>query len=276
MLIDNAQFLELCRKLGFVNFLEEILEATIIIFEDRVLRRQIYGPFAGHAIVQRGTGKVANGIVEIVHRQRNAGRGVTEYFFVNFLPIIAIPNETQRSGAGDQEISRAILVTKRMTANHDGVRPARDQAGYVINNDWLAENYTAQNIADGTVGRLPHFLQAEFFDARFVWCNCGAFYTDAEFADGVGGINGDLIIGLVAIFHAKVIIFQVDIKIWQNESFTNPFPDDPCHFVAIKLDNGVFDLNFCHVTKHFPLGRWVDERCHSKVYHLFNCIPNIV
>ena len=52
MLVHNAKLFELVGKFGFVHFLEQVLKAAIIIFQDGVLGRQIHGPFAGYAIVQ--------------------------------------------------------------------------------------------------------------------------------------------------------------------------------------------------------------------------------
>ena len=162
-----------------------------------------------------------------------------------------------------------------MAADHDWVSPARNEARYIFDDDGFTENNAAQNVADGAVWRLPHFLKAELFHARFIGCDGRAFYADTEFANCVCGINGNLVIGLVAIFHAKVVIFQVNIEIGQDETFPDPFPDDASHFVAIEFYNRIFDLNFCHVRKHFPLGRLDIERCHSKVCHMFNWLPQL-
>ena len=73
MFVNNAQFLELFGEFCLEHLLEQVLEPTIIIFQDRILGGQIDRPFAGHAIIQRRPRKVADRIVEIVHRQCNAG-----------------------------------------------------------------------------------------------------------------------------------------------------------------------------------------------------------
>ena len=73
MFVDNAQFLELFGEFCLEHLLEQVLEPTIIIFQDRILGGQIDWPFAGHAIIQLRARKVADGVIEIVHRQRNAG-----------------------------------------------------------------------------------------------------------------------------------------------------------------------------------------------------------
>src|SRR4029077_1374514 len=52
MLIGDAGGLELRLELVFVNLLEDILETTIIYFEDRVLGREIYGVFPYQSVIE--------------------------------------------------------------------------------------------------------------------------------------------------------------------------------------------------------------------------------
>lgn len=60
-----------------------------------------------------------------------------------------------------QNIQKADLVTESMSANGDGLCPARNKSGNVLADDWLTEDGAAQNVPDGSVGTLPHFLQFE-------------------------------------------------------------------------------------------------------------------
>ena len=133
-----------------------------------------------------------------------------------------------------------------MPANDDRVGPTGNKARDIFDYDRLAKDNATKNIADRSIWRFPHFLQAEFFDARFIWCNRCAFHANTKFANGVGGFDGDLVIGLVTMFHAKIIIFQVNVEIRQNQTLAYPLPDDASHFVAIEFNDRIFDLNFCH------------------------------
>src|SRR6202023_2603294 len=63
--------------------------------------------------------------------------------------------------------------------------------------------------------------------------------ADADLLDGVGGIDGDLIVGLVAVFHPEVEIHQVDIEERVDQLVLDVLPDDPGHLVAIELQGGV-------------------------------------
>jgi hypothetical protein len=96
--------------------------------------------------------------------------------------------------------------------------------GTFLHDDRLAEHHAAQNVADGAVGRAPHFLEAELFHAGFVRRDGRAFHADAVMLDGFGGIDGDLVVGLVAFFDREVVVFQVDVQIGQDQLVLDELP----------------------------------------------------
>lgn len=51
---------------------------------------------------------------------------------------------------------------------------------------------------DGSVGALPHLLELELFDTRFVGRDGCALDADTVLEDGIGSLDSDLIIGLSA------------------------------------------------------------------------------
>lgn len=53
------------------------------------------------------------------------------------------------------------LITKGVSADGDGLRPAWNKPGNVLADDWLAEDGAAQDVPDGAVGALPHLFQAK-------------------------------------------------------------------------------------------------------------------
>lgn len=53
------------------------------------------------------------------------------------------------------------LITEGVSANSDGLRPARNKPGNVLADDWLAEDGASQDVSDGSIGALPHLLQLE-------------------------------------------------------------------------------------------------------------------
>ena len=46
------------------------------------------------------------------------------------------------------------------------------------------------------VRTLPHLLELELFDTSFVWSNGRAFDADTIFYNGIGGVDGDLVVRL--------------------------------------------------------------------------------
>ena len=94
-------------------------------------------------------------------------------------------------------------------------------------------------------------LRPNSFTRAFVRGDGGAFDADADLLDGVGGIDGDLIVGLVAVFHPEVEIHQVDIEERGDQLVLDVLPDDPGHLVAIEFDDGVGHLDFCHGDRAF-------------------------
>jgi len=64
--------------------------------------------------------------------------------------------------------------------------------------------------------------------------------------DRFGRLDCDPILGLVAIFDAKVEIEKLDVEIGVNQLVLDELPDDARHLVAIEFDDRVFDLDFRH------------------------------
>nr|GFD53224.1 hypothetical protein [Tanacetum cinerariifolium] len=75
----------------------------------------------------------------------------------------------------------------------------------------LAEHGAIQNVADGAVGRLPHLLEAKFGHALLVGGDGGALNAHAVLLDGVGRVDGDLVIGLVTVLDAEVVVLDIQV-----------------------------------------------------------------
>lgn len=70
----------------------------------------------------------------------------------------------QRSFCGTGGGGTAVpshLITERVPSDGDGLRPARNEPGNVLADDWLAEDRASQDVPDGAVGALPHLLQVK-------------------------------------------------------------------------------------------------------------------
>src|SRR5690606_12921027 len=121
--------------------------------------------------------------------------------------------------------------------------------------DRLAEDHAAQDVADGAVRRLPHLLQAEFGDARLVRGDGGALHADAVLLDGVGRVDRDLIVGGVTAFHAEVVVVELEVQIGEDQLVLDHLPDDPGHFVAVDVHDGIGDLDLGHAYASVSQGR---------------------
>jgi hypothetical protein len=63
--------------------------------------------------------------------------------------------------------------------------------------------------------------------------------------DGVGGVDGDLVVGASSRFlDAEIVIFQIDVEIGQDQLVLDEVPDDAGHLVAVEFDDRVCTLIF--------------------------------
>src|SRR6185437_6097835 len=244
--IGDAELFELGGEFGLEHLLEDVLEAAVIGLENRVLGREIDRPFAHDPIGHRGARELAKGFSEIVHRQRDAWAGRLEDVMLDHRAVVSDELDRQLAFSGKEEIGGAILIAIRMTPDDDRFRPAWDKARHVLADDGLAEDDAAQDVADRSVGRLPHLLELEFRDAGLVGRDGGAFDADADALDRFGGIDGHLVRGRIAMLDPEIVIFQLDVEIGQDQLVANERPDDAGHLVAIEFDDGIGNLDLVH------------------------------
>ncbi len=246
MFVPDARFFEFLFEFRLENLLEDILEAAVIGFENGVFGREIDGPAQIQAVIERGAGEVIDGFIQVEHRHGHARIGGIEDFFFDDCAVFAFIFQRDFACRGEGEIGCAILIAIGMAAHHNRFGPARHKAGDVLADDWLAEDHTAQNIANGAIGAAIHPFEAEFLDAGLIGGDRCAFDGDAHFFGLFGGINRDLVIGAIAFLDAEIIIEQINIEIGQDQLLLDEIPDNAGHLIAIHLDDGVCDLDFAH------------------------------
>lgn len=95
-----------------------------------------------------------------------------------------------------------------MATDDNWLRPAWDKSWDVLAQDGLTKNCATENISDRSIGRQPHLLKLEFFNALFVWCDCGALDSNVVFQNGMGSIDRNLVVGLVAIWQTQVVVSE--------------------------------------------------------------------
>ncbi len=251
VLVGDAEAGELRLELGLVDLLEDVLEAAVIGLEDRVLGREIDRILAHQAVVERGAGEVADRIVEIVHRHRDAGAGELEHLLLDHRAVVALEPDRQAALAGHLEIGGAVLVAVGVAADDDRLRPAGHEARHVLADDRLAEDDAAEDVADRAVRALPHLLEIELLHARLVGRDGRAFDADAAGLDRVGRVDRHLVVGGVAMLDREVEILQVDVEIGVDQLVADELPDDAGHLVAVEFDNRILDLDLGH-RRRFP------------------------
>ena len=132
-----------------------------------------------------------------------------------------------------------------MTAYNNWRSPVCNQAGYISDNNRLTKYSPIKNVADSAIRAFPHLFQLKFFHPLFIGGNGGTFYTYAKFFNSIGSVNSHLVIGLVAVFYAQVIIFNIQFQVGENKFFLDKLPDNPCHFIAIQFYYRVGHFYFC-------------------------------
>jgi hypothetical protein len=175
---------------------------------------------------------------------------------LNDLAVLALEADGELALAGEAEVGGAVLVAVGVAADDDRLGPAGDEAGHVLADDRLAEDHAAEDVADRAVGAAPHLLQPELLDAGLVGGDGRAFHADAVLLDRVGRVDGDLVVGAVALLDAEVVVFQVDVEIGQDQLLLDEVPDNPRHLVAVELDDGVLDLDLGHWAPSLDRIRW--------------------
>mmetsp|Transcript_34415 Transcript_34415/g.88258 ORF Transcript_34415/g.88258 Transcript_34415/m.88258 type:complete len:278 (+) Transcript_34415:1090-1923(+) len=130
-----------------------------------------------------------------------------------------------------------------MPPNDDRLLPARDVPRNVLNDDGGMKHGAVELMTDGRVRALPHPLQVEFQHTLLIRRDGCALDTQVVPLDGVGRIQGHLVICLVPVGDAQVIVINIHVKEWEDELLLDELPDDASHFIAIQLHHRVFNLD---------------------------------
>jgi hypothetical protein len=77
--------------------------------------------------------------------------------------------------------------------------------------------FDLQVISDGAVGRQPHLLELELLDSLLIGCDGRALDTNRVLLDSLGGIESDLVVGLITVGQTKVVVLEVNVQVWVNE-----------------------------------------------------------
>ena len=152
-----------------------------------------------------------------------------------------------------------------MTTNHDGLGPARYKLWNIAADDWFTKHNATEDVTNRAVWRLPHFLQAELFNASFVRGNGCALHADTVLQNCVRRVNRDLVVCGIAMLHTKVVVLKIDVEVRQDEAVFDELPDDASHLVSVEFNYWIINLDLCHgkhlFLKHPLEGGYLYQTC---------------
>ncbi len=261
MFISNTGCIILCFEFVLIDLFKNIFKTPIVFFKNGILCRKIQGPFFIQCHIETAPGKSFNTVIGIIHTHGHTIPFKVEYFkCLRFAATIRRKGHGEFSFSFDHGISGPVLITKCMTAYNDGRCPGGYQTGNVLNDDGLTKHGTIQDIPDRSIRALPHLFEFEFFHTLLIRCNRRTFDTHSNFFNGIGSINGYLVIGGITVFYSQIIIFNIHLYVRENEFFFDELPDNSCHFITIQFNHGIGYFNFC---------------CHSLIGFVILRIANI-
>lgn len=157
VLVPDLLGLELLLVLGIVKLLEDVLEAAIVLLQNGVLGAHVQRVALVKSELEGSVGKAADRLVGVVLGLGNAA-ALLELEDLNLLGLAALRSvdHGELARAGNDTVLGAVLVTKGVTANDDGLLPSGDETGDAGDDDGLTEDGAAESVTDGAVGGEPH------------------------------------------------------------------------------------------------------------------------
>lgn len=122
-----------------------------------------------------------------------------------------------------------------VSANDDWVSPSWNKLGYVLTDNGLTEDSSAENVTDGSIGRPPHLFEVELCYTSLVRCNGCTFNSDFAFLDCICSVDGDLIVSGITVLDGKIEVLDRDLDEGEDELVFDHLPDDPGHLISVHL-----------------------------------------
>ena len=202
-----------CSKSGLARLgllVEDLLEEAMVGLGDRVLGAEPEVALFAERVVDAGPREAADGLLGVVHAHDHAG------------PLELVHSERDRSpppagvntssalpGAGHLVLDRLVDVAVGVPADDDRLFPAPHRRRDVLHDDRLAEDRAVEDRADRAVRALPCLLEVVLLHPRRVRRDGRALDAHAVLDDGIRRVDGDLVVGLVAVLDAEVVVFEV-------------------------------------------------------------------
>ena len=245
--IGQAGGLELVLELLVKDLLEQNLEGLVIVLGDGVLGGEPHVLAHVQRIGEAAAGEGQDGGIPVVHALDDAGTlEIKDGLAGELLAVLIGEDHLGLARTGDAVLHGLVNVAVSVTGDGDGLLPAGDHRLDLGDEDRGAEDRTVQRRADGGVGGLPHLLQVVLLHPLEVGGDGGALHAHVVDFDGLGRLDGDLVIGLVPVGQTQVIILRVQLHEGQNQLLLDHGPEDAGHFIAVDLDDGVLHFDLFH------------------------------
>ena len=154
MLVPNTELVKLGLVLVVEQVLENVLKLAVVGLENGVLRAHIQWHLLVDGNAEAGVRKARDRLGGVVHGHSHTTLlRVVKHINVDLLAVGVRRGVRDRelTGARHDKVLAAVLVTKCMTTDANGLRPARDRAGDFFEDDGLTEHGATENVADGTI-----------------------------------------------------------------------------------------------------------------------------
>jgi hypothetical protein len=245
MLVPDLGLFKLALVLVVVELLEDVLEFPIVCLENGVLGAHVKRHLLVEGHLEGSVCETSDGLGGVVHAHADSStfREVKDVPLLLLSAILGSKNHLELASAWHDKVLAAVLVTKGVPSDANRLGPPWHGLGDTVEHDWLAEDGSAEDVSDCSVGREPHLFEVEFLDSGLVWGDGCALDADLVLLDCLCCFDSDLVIGLIAVLHSEVIVLEVNVEKGENELLLDLVPDDAGHFITVHLDDGVVDLD---------------------------------
>lgn len=144
MFIPDSQLVELWLVLGFKDLLEDILETSVVLFQNCVLGGHVERHLLGNGHLETRVSESGNRFVSVVHGHGHTlANKVVNVHDNGFTATFRLVNELEFARTWCDEIGGSVLVAESVSADDDRLGPAWDRLGNSFQHDRFSEDGSA-------------------------------------------------------------------------------------------------------------------------------------
>ena len=254
------QFLgfKLLLVLFLINFLESVLESSVVLLQNGVFGGQVERVFSLESKLEATVSESFNTLISVVHSHTNSSLSCELMDFHLFLTsVVSLEGDLKGSRLVNNKVSGSVLISMGVSANNDWLFPARDESGDVADDNGFSEDGAIEDVSDGSIGTLPHFLELELLNSGLIRGDGGTLDPDLALLDGLSSLNGDFVISGISVLHPEIEVHDLKVKEGQDKFILDGLPDDSGHLITIELSHWVGNFDFSSLHKILVVNRYV-------------------